>query len=111
MVRAEEDLEDLRAQLEASPLEGLRTGLEASPQEGVEAAFGASYDLLRADERRLFRILGTPGPRDVTPWAAAALLGRPQAETERLLNGLVAMNLLEVTGSASRQVIWPHLSS
>jgi tetratricopeptide (TPR) repeat protein len=98
MVRADEDLEGLRARLEASPLEGLRTRPEAFPQEGVEAAFGVSYDLLRADERRLFRILGTPGPRDVTPWAAAALLGRPQAETERLLDGLVAMNLLEVTG-------------
>jgi tetratricopeptide (TPR) repeat protein len=46
----------------------------------------------------LFRVLGTPGPRDVTPWAAAALLDRPQAETERLLDRLVATSLLEVTG-------------
>ncbi|MEV4760135.1 BTAD domain-containing putative transcriptional regulator [Micromonospora sp. NPDC049559] len=64
----------------------------------IAAAFDLSYRQLDAAHRRLFRLLGLhPGP-GVDPYAAAALAGTPPRETERLLEDLLDVHLLQQDG-------------
>lgn len=66
----------------------------ADQEQEMTRAFALSYRALTAQQRTAFRCLGLhPGP-DFTAAAAAALLGLPQDETERLLEGLLACHLL-----------------
>lgn len=66
----------------------------ADQEQEMTRAFALSYRALTAQQRTAFRCLGLhPGP-DFTVAAAAALLGLPQGETERLLEGLLACHLL-----------------
>jgi non-specific serine/threonine protein kinase len=74
---------------------GARLDLLASPapdaperQRSLEAAVGWSYDLLRAEEQRLFRHLGV-FVGGVSPSAIAAVLG--DADPEAVLGGLEAL--------------------
>jgi DNA-binding SARP family transcriptional activator len=61
----------------------------------VAAAFTLSYRRLSTDQKRLFRLLGlVPGP-DFDTNAAAALTGGAAAETERLVEQLVDLHLLQ----------------
>ncbi len=79
------------ADLRADPL----LAFDGAEQSTVAAAFAVSYRALPADQRRLFRLLGTvPGP-DFTPHAAAALLDADLGPVTRLLRGLAAANLVE----------------
>ncbi|GAB3702676.1 ATP-binding protein [Nocardiopsis oceani] len=61
----------------------------------VDTVFTASYRLLPERARRLYRLLGVLPGRDLTPDAAAALVGTEPATAEDLLTELVAANLLE----------------
>jgi DNA-binding SARP family transcriptional activator len=61
----------------------------------LAAAFDASYQALRPDQQRLFRLLGlVPGP-DFTPATAAAVAGIATSRALRLLGGLTAAHLVE----------------
>ncbi|MEU1513320.1 BTAD domain-containing putative transcriptional regulator [Streptomyces sp. NPDC005811] len=64
------------------------------PATRIRAVFATSYQALRSDAARLFRLLGLhPGP-EVTLPAAASLAGLPRARTGPLLNELSRANLL-----------------
>lgn len=77
-----------------------RCGLASweTPDDGeaaVRAAFDLSYSRLSPDAARLLRLLGlVPGP-DFSSSAAAALIGSPMEEAERLLGVLTSSNLVE----------------
>ncbi|MCP2336568.1 AfsR/SARP family transcriptional regulator [Actinomadura rupiterrae] len=61
----------------------------------ITAVFSLSYQCLTGPQQRQFRLLGlSPGP-DIDLRAAAALAGRPEPETEDLLEDLVDVNLLQ----------------
>ncbi|MFB9682073.1 AfsR/SARP family transcriptional regulator [Streptosporangium vulgare] len=62
--------------------------------DGVSAAFTLSYEHLREDERRMFRLLGLVPGRDIDPCGAAALAGISQEEAEELLEGLLDAHML-----------------
>ncbi len=65
------------------------------PAASVRSSFAASYRLLPASQRRLFRLLGLV-PGDVTAEAAAALLDADPATAGGALDALAAVHLLEV---------------
>ncbi|MFF8960721.1 tetratricopeptide repeat protein [Streptomyces sp. NPDC014894] len=60
-------------------------------------AFDLSYRTLTEAQRRAFRRLGLHPGQDFSADAAAALLGLPPGETERLLEALCAFHLLRET--------------
>jgi len=71
------------------------TGIDDDAGTQVRTVFSWSYHNLPDGPRRAFRLLAAhPGP-DVSAPAAAALLGQPTAATARLLDTLVAFNMLE----------------
>jgi tetratricopeptide (TPR) repeat protein len=61
----------------------------------VTDAFDRSYRALEPAQARAFRLLGVPDGPDVSLPAAAAVLDRPVARTEDLLESLVDTSLLE----------------
>ena len=62
---------------------------------GVAAAFALSYRRLSPDQQRLFRLRGlVPGP-DFDSHGAAALTGGDVAETDRLVEQLLDLHLLQ----------------
>ncbi|WP_143200003.1 AfsR/SARP family transcriptional regulator [Kitasatospora sp. CB01950] len=65
----------------------------------VRAGFAVSYRQLAPDAARLYRRLALLEAPDVTVWTAAALLDVHPFEAERLLEHLVDVQLLEVTGT------------
>jgi tetratricopeptide (TPR) repeat protein len=64
----------------------------------VRASLALSYEGLDGETRRLFRRLGLLAAPEVAAWAAAALLDRRLADTNRLLERLVDAHLAEVGG-------------
>jgi len=64
------------------------------PEAAVGATFALSYTALPAPAARLFRMLGLVPGGDITPAAAAALLGVPTACAEDLTEQLTARSLL-----------------
>ncbi|MEJ3652113.1 tetratricopeptide repeat protein [Actinomycetes bacterium KLBMP 9759] len=66
----------------------------------VKAAFDLSYEALPGEVRRLFRAMAVAPGRDVTAATAGALLGRPAADAQGLLEQLAGAHLVEqpVTG-------------
>jgi tetratricopeptide (TPR) repeat protein/transcriptional regulator with XRE-family HTH domain len=74
--------------------------IDGDEEAAVRAAFDLSYRPLPQLARRLLRYLGlVPGP-DVTPAAAAALLGATEAAASSLLGQLAAAHLIEEHGTA-----------
>ncbi|MER7466707.1 BTAD domain-containing putative transcriptional regulator [Streptomyces sp. NPDC097981] len=67
----------------------------AAGEGSVEACFRLSYDLLGAQEARLFRLMAVPHAQTVDLAAAAALAGLGHAEAEQYLERLTALGLLE----------------
>ncbi|MFJ8625996.1 BTAD domain-containing putative transcriptional regulator [Kitasatospora sp. NPDC093550] len=65
----------------------------------VRAGFALSYRYLAPDAARLYRRLALLKAPDVTVWTAAALVDAHPFEAERLLEHLVDVQLLEVTGT------------
>ena len=61
----------------------------------VEATFELGYGQLEPAQARAFRLLGLADGPDISLAAAAALLDLPAADTERLLEVLVDISLLE----------------
>jgi tetratricopeptide (TPR) repeat protein/DNA-binding SARP family transcriptional activator len=62
---------------------------------GMSAVFSWSYQALRAEHARMFRLLGLhPGP-DITVEAAAAMVGVDRRRARKALDALVGVNLLE----------------
>jgi DNA-binding SARP family transcriptional activator/tetratricopeptide (TPR) repeat protein len=61
----------------------------------VRASFLMSYDGLDEPQRRAFRLLATMSDTSFPAWAAAAALDEDLRTTERLLEALVDVNLLE----------------
>src|SRR5262249_21238062 len=59
-----------------------------------EAAVGLSYQGLRPEEQRLFRLLGRHPGTDFDSYAAAALAGVPREDAEIALEGLLDARLL-----------------
>ena len=62
---------------------------------GLDAVFNQAYRGLTADEQRLYRRLGDFPGRSFTPDVAAVASGMPPAQAERLLERLVAVQLVE----------------
>jgi tetratricopeptide (TPR) repeat protein/transcriptional regulator with XRE-family HTH domain len=70
----------------------------------VRASLSLSYQELGQAQRRLFRRLGLLEAPDVAAWVAGALLDRPVAEAEALLEELVEAQLVDVaTWDATRR--------
>jgi DNA-binding SARP family transcriptional activator/tetratricopeptide (TPR) repeat protein len=61
----------------------------------VRASFLLSYDSLEPAQQRAFRLLAVMADTGFPAWAAAAVLGSDLRGTERLLESLVDVNLLE----------------
>jgi tetratricopeptide (TPR) repeat protein len=61
---------------------------------GVELAISLSYRALRPAQQRAFRLMALHSGSDVTPPAAAALLGTSVAEARAQLDELVSVNLV-----------------
>jgi DNA-binding SARP family transcriptional activator/Tfp pilus assembly protein PilF len=61
----------------------------------VRAAFSLSYDVLKPEQARLFRLLGTVPGTDFTLPAAASLLDCTHAQAAALLEDLVTAHLVE----------------
>ncbi|WP_327167432.1 AfsR/SARP family transcriptional regulator [Streptomyces subrutilus] len=78
-------------------LEGRRSPFSATAggEDGVEACFLLSYELLGADEARLFRLLALPDQEDAEVADAAALTGLPRAQAEECLERMTGLGLLE----------------
>lgn len=68
----------------------LRTG-----HRGVESVFRLSYEHLEPDQQRLFRLLGLYPGRDFDVLAASALCGLEPEHTDRVLNELFDVHLLQ----------------
>jgi DNA-binding SARP family transcriptional activator len=62
----------------------------------VRASFALSYEGLKPDLQRAFRLLGVIRAPDFAPWVLSALLDVPLAEAEDLLESLVDAQLVEV---------------
>lgn len=82
----------------AAELRKAGAGLDAldagDPATDVRTVFSWSYHTLKPEAARLFRLLGLhPGP-DITPPAAASLIGVPLAEVRPLLAALTRGHLL-----------------
>ena len=73
--------------------------VDGDPQGGVRAAFDLSYERLHEPLRRLFRLLSLAPGADITPPAAAALVGDPLPVVARRLDRLVAAHLLRPSGA------------
>jgi DNA-binding SARP family transcriptional activator/tetratricopeptide (TPR) repeat protein len=69
----------------------------------VRASFGLSYDGLRPRARRLFRLLGILDAPDFPLWAAGAVLDTDLHTAQELLDELVDVHLLDVTGTPHGQ--------
>ncbi|HEX6343807.1 ATP-binding protein [Umezawaea sp.] len=69
------------------------------PRSMVRAVFSWSYRRLPADAATLFLLLGRHPGRDFDVPSAAALVGRPPAETARTLDLLVRANLVQDGGN------------
>ncbi|MBN6042215.1 AfsR/SARP family transcriptional regulator [Amycolatopsis sp. 195334CR] len=69
----------------------------------VRASFGLSYQGLRPEARRLFRLLGLLEAPDFPLWAAAAALDAELRTARELLDELVDVHLLDVTGTPQGQ--------
>lgn len=78
-------------------LEGRRSPFSATAagEDGVEACFRLSYELLGADEARLFRLLALPDQEDAEAAAAAALTGLAYERAEECLERMTGLGLLE----------------
>ncbi|MGW1773218.1 AfsR/SARP family transcriptional regulator [Streptomyces sp. NPDC002104] len=61
----------------------------------VKATFELGYGQLEPAQQRAFRLLGLPDGPDISLAAAAAVLDRPEHDTEDLLEALVDCSLLE----------------
>lgn len=72
---------------------GRLTGLRAEDR-SLAALFAGSYERLAPDARRLFRLLGLVGRRDVDAGAVAALAGIDAAGAESILEDLLDRHLL-----------------
>lgn len=70
----------------------------------VRASFGLSYEGLRPEARRLFRLLGLLEAPDFPLWAGAAVLDTDLPAAQELLDELVDVHLLDVTGTPNGQV-------
>ncbi|MFI1223809.1 MULTISPECIES: AfsR/SARP family transcriptional regulator [unclassified Streptomyces] len=70
----------------------------------VRASFGLSYEGLRPEARRLFRLLGLLEAPDFPLWAAAASVDTELRDAQELLDELVDIHLLDVTGAPNGQV-------
>ncbi|GAA3884610.1 BTAD domain-containing putative transcriptional regulator [Saccharothrix violaceirubra] len=73
-------------------------------QAAVRTAFGLSYETLKPDERRMFRLLGLVPGTDFTPEAAAALADEHEATAATLLGRLVTANLVQQQGNRRHQL-------
>ncbi|MFH9199299.1 BTAD domain-containing putative transcriptional regulator [Streptomyces anulatus] len=69
----------------------------------VRASFGLSYEGLRPGARRLFRLHGLLEAPDFPLWAAAAALDTGLRAAQELLDELVDVHLLDVTGTPNGQ--------
>ncbi|MDW5328363.1 AfsR/SARP family transcriptional regulator [Plantactinospora sp. KLBMP9567] len=69
----------------------------------VRASFGLSYEGLRPEARQLFRLLGLLEAPDFPLWAAAAVLDAELRAAQELLDELVDVHLLDVTGTPNGQ--------
>ncbi|MFD3486088.1 BTAD domain-containing putative transcriptional regulator [Streptomyces sp. NPDC058665] len=69
----------------------------------VRASFGLSYEGLRPGARRLFRLLGLLEAPDFPLWAAAAAVDTELRAAQELLDELVDVHLLDVTGTPNGQ--------
>ncbi|WP_187282783.1 ATP-binding protein [Streptomyces sp. MS191] len=90
-------LEELIEELDGDGrrLESLSMSDERS---GVRTVFSWSYQQLPPAGARAFRLLALHAGPDFSLSTAAALIDRPEPETLRVLRGLVAVNMLEVSG-------------
>lgn len=70
----------------------------------VRAALSWSYQALAPDVARLFRLLGGYPGADFDRSAAAAVAGLDELTTERLLDHLVEVNLVEAVGTGRYQL-------
>jgi len=61
----------------------------------LRTVFAWSYDALRPESARLFRILGLFPGTSIRPEAGAAMLGTGEREAEHLLNGLARAHLVD----------------
>ncbi|MFJ5673681.1 BTAD domain-containing putative transcriptional regulator [Streptomyces sp. NPDC093097] len=64
----------------------------------VRSSFASSYHALPEDVARMFRSLALLEMPDFAAWVGEALLGLPTAESEKLMEQLVDVNLLSVVG-------------
>ena len=69
----------------------------------VRASFGLSYAGLRPEAARLFRLLGLLEAPDFPLWAAAAVLDTELGAAQDLVDELVDVHLLDVTGAPQGQ--------
>lgn len=69
----------------------------------VRASFKLSYEGLRPEARRLFRLLGLLEAADFPLWAAAAALDAELRTTQDLLDELVDVHLTDVVGTPNGQ--------
>ena len=69
----------------------------------VRASFGLSYEGLRPGARRLFRLLGLLEAPNFPLWAAAAVLDTELGAAQDLVDELVDVHLLDVTGAPQGQ--------
>ncbi|MBM9506774.1 AfsR/SARP family transcriptional regulator [Actinacidiphila acididurans] len=71
-----------------------RLGELQTADKSVRSAFDLSYQALAPEERRAFRLLSLHPGSDFTPDAAAAMLDLSHAETEQILEELLACHLI-----------------
>ena len=64
----------------------------------LRTSIARSYRALGPDAQRLFRRLGAVDPAEISRWISAALLDRPAADAEDVLEQLLDARLLEATG-------------
>ncbi len=64
----------------------------------VRASLAPSYERLDTMAQRTFRLLGLLEIRDFAPWMVAALLDVPQTRAEELVDTLIDMHLLDMSG-------------
>ncbi|MET7397762.1 tetratricopeptide repeat protein [Dactylosporangium sp. NPDC005572] len=79
-------------------LAGQLLDLDGDEEASLPVVFAWSYDALRPGLARLFRLLGLHPGRTVSTEAAAALLGEPVPQAQRLLDGLTRTHLIGQEG-------------
>ncbi|MEU3405267.1 BTAD domain-containing putative transcriptional regulator [Streptomyces sp. NPDC006670] len=72
-----------------------RLGELSTGERSLEAAFRLSYDQLTPAQQHGFRVLGLTPAAEFDALASAVMLGRPVAETERMLESLVDTSLVQ----------------